>query len=86
MLHGDPNPWRDIGHAKWLDPYAGLEDTQGSEFKEAVAEELAAGARRPQETAKVGVGIAGAAQAAPVWAWMVLGGGVLWLVLGRKKS
>ena len=41
MLHGDPNPWRDIGHAKWLDPYAGLEDTQGSEFKEAVAEELA---------------------------------------------
>ena len=41
MLQGDPNPWRDIGHAKWLDPYAGLEDTQGSEFKEAVAEELA---------------------------------------------
>lgn len=40
MLHGDPNPWRDIGHAKWLDPYAGLEDTRGSEFKEAVAEEL----------------------------------------------
>ena len=40
MLQGDPNPWRDIGHAKWLDPYAGLEDTQGSEFKEAVAEEL----------------------------------------------
>lgn len=41
MLQGDPNPWRDIGHAQWLDPYAGLEDTQGSEFKEAVAEELA---------------------------------------------
>ena len=40
-MQGDPNPWRDIGHAKWFDPYAGLEDIHGTEFKEAVAEELA---------------------------------------------
>ncbi len=39
MFSGDPNPWRDIGHARWYDPLAPLEDTKSTEFKEAVQEE-----------------------------------------------
>jgi len=37
MLH--TNPWRDIGHAKWFDPYAALENTHSEEFNAAVKEE-----------------------------------------------
>ena len=32
-LGGDAKPWRDIGHAKWYDPYAALEDPHSKEFK-----------------------------------------------------
>lgn len=36
MLAGDPNPWRDVGHAKWHDPLAALEDTKGPAFRNAI--------------------------------------------------
>ena len=39
MLSGDPNPWRDIGHARWYDPFAPLEDASSTEFQDAVKEE-----------------------------------------------
>ncbi len=38
-LKGDTNPWRDIGHARWFDPYAALEDPASQEFKDAVHDE-----------------------------------------------
>ena len=41
MLTGDPNPLRDIGHAKWHDPYAALEDVSGTAFALAVETEAA---------------------------------------------
>lgn len=40
--HRDPytaNPWRDLGHAKWYDPLAALEDPTSPEFKAAVKTE-----------------------------------------------
>jgi protease II len=39
MLQGDSNPWRDIGHAKWYDPYAALEDPHSIELKTAMEQE-----------------------------------------------
>jgi protease II len=41
MLSGDTNPIRDIGHARWRDLYAKLENPVSKEFKEAVAYEQA---------------------------------------------
>ena len=38
---GDVDPWRDIGHAKWFDPLAALEDPSSTESKAALAEEAA---------------------------------------------
>ena len=32
MLAGDANPWRDVGHTRWFDPLAALEDTKGPAF------------------------------------------------------
>jgi dienelactone hydrolase len=32
MLAGDTDPWRDVGHARWFDPLAALEDTKGDAF------------------------------------------------------
>jgi protease II len=40
MLQGDTNPWRTIGHTKWYDPYAVLENPQSAEFKTAMIQEL----------------------------------------------
>jgi protease II len=50
-LRGDTNPWRDIGHAKWFDPFAALEDTESEEFLSAVKEELNlwSAAKKPTE-------------------------------------
>lgn len=39
MLSGDNNPWRNLGHASWHDPYAILENTSSPEFKHAVQQE-----------------------------------------------
>jgi protease II len=42
MLKGDAryaDPWRDIGHARWYDPYAAYEDPSSHEFKAALATE-----------------------------------------------
>jgi len=39
-LKGDTNPWRDIGHAKWYDPYATLENPSHKDFKDAVDAEV----------------------------------------------
>jgi protease II len=36
---GDTNPLRTVHHTTWFDPFAALEDTKGSAFLEAVAEE-----------------------------------------------
>lgn len=41
MLKGDSDPWRDVGHARWYDPYAAFEDPTSHEFKTAVATEQA---------------------------------------------
>lgn len=41
MLAGDTNPIRDIGHVRWRDLYAKLENPASQEFKEAVAHERA---------------------------------------------
>ncbi len=38
-LKGDTNPWRDIGHARWYDPWAVLENPESQEFKDAVRDE-----------------------------------------------
>ena len=37
MLKGDAEPWRDVGHARWFDPLAALEDTQGPAFRAALS-------------------------------------------------
>jgi protease II len=45
MFKGDAryaDPWRDIGHARWYDPYAALEDPTSHEFKAALETENAA--------------------------------------------
>ena len=39
MLKGDTNPWRDLGHARFYDPLAPLEDPKSAVFREAVEEE-----------------------------------------------
>jgi protease II len=39
MLKGDTREWRDIGHARWHDPYAAYEDPSSAEFKAAVKAE-----------------------------------------------
>jgi len=36
MLAGDAHPWRDVGHTRWFDPLAALEDTKGPAFHDAV--------------------------------------------------
>jgi protease II len=41
MLSGDTNPIRDIGHARWRDYYAKLENQSSPEFKAAVKQEQA---------------------------------------------
>ena len=41
MLSGDTNPIRDIGHTRWRDLYAKLENPASKEFKDAVAYERA---------------------------------------------
>lgn len=41
MNGGDTRPWRNIGHARWYDPYASLENPKSKAFKAAVAEENA---------------------------------------------
>lgn len=38
-LVGDSDSWRDIGHARWYDPLAPLEDPKSSEFEAAVEDE-----------------------------------------------
>jgi len=35
-LGGDTNPWRDIGHAKWHDPFAILEDPKSPECRQLI--------------------------------------------------
>ena len=40
-LKGDTEPWRDIGHARWFDPWAALEDPASPAFKDAVRDENA---------------------------------------------
>lgn len=40
-LAGDTDPWRDLGHARWYDPFAALEDPASDEFKVAVEDEQA---------------------------------------------
>lgn len=39
MLKGDSDPWRDIGHARWHDPYAAYEDPTSPQFKTALEKE-----------------------------------------------
>ena len=39
-MPGITDPWRDIGHVKWYDSLAALEDTNGPEFKQAVSDEM----------------------------------------------
>ena len=36
---GDTEEWRDLGHAKWKDPYAALEDPESATFKAALETE-----------------------------------------------
>lgn len=51
MLSGDTNPIRDIGHARWRDLYAKLENPTSKEFKNAVAYEQERW-RQPTETSE----------------------------------
>jgi hypothetical protein len=50
MLAGDINPIRDIGHARWRDLYAKLENPAGKDFKEAVAYEKTQWRQLPEAT------------------------------------
>ena len=40
MLHGDPNPWRSLGHSSWYDSLSVLEDPTSDEFQQSVKSEL----------------------------------------------
>lgn len=54
MLKGDTDPWRDVGHAKWYDPYAAFEDPKSNQFHSAVKAEqsfFSAAIRRSKEVA-----------------------------------
>jgi cephalosporin-C deacetylase-like acetyl esterase len=42
MYSGDSNPWRDLGFARWFDPYAAYEDVESPQFKAALEAEAAA--------------------------------------------
>jgi len=51
-LGGDAKQWRDIGHAKWYDPYAVLEDTNSKEFKALVKHSAALWAKATKPLTK----------------------------------
>jgi len=53
VLKGDTNPWRNIGHARWFDPWAALEDPESTEFKDAVRDENAHWAAAVQKAPSV---------------------------------